>query len=98
MANKANTPTENTIYRASFTLEQEGLSGPITPKMKLEPMVNPATEQVPAVYEYISTMALNFLRQVRAIDENNEVLDEDQWDQVGLEVFTEDVPDKGSLN
>lgn len=85
-------------YRASFTLEQNGLAGPITPKMQLDPMIDPDTQEVPAIYEYISSVALNFLRQVRAIDENNEVLDEDEWSRVGLEVMTSDTPDKGSMN
>lgn len=95
MANK--NKTEQT-YKATFSLEQEGLRGEIVPKMSLEPLVNPMTEEVPAIYEYMSTIALRFLRQVRAIDENNEILDEDEWEKVGLEVLTDDVPDKGTLN
>jgi hypothetical protein len=98
MVDSNKTDNVEQVYRATFTLEQEGLKGPITPKMSLDPMVNPMTEEVPAIYEYISTMAMNFLRQVRAVDDNNEVLDEDQWSRVGLDVMTDDVPDKGTLN
>jgi hypothetical protein len=86
MSNKENTAEEKVIYTATFTLEQDGLKGTIIPKLTFNPKINPLTEEVPAIYEYMSTMSLNFLRQVRAIDENGEIVNGDEWDRVKLDL------------
>lgn len=80
-------------YTATFTLIQEGKDGMITPKLKFSPMLNPADEEAPAIYEYMSNFALRFLRQINAIDDRMQPVDEAQWEKVQLEVMTE-----GTLN
>ena len=81
------------IYTATFTLTQEGLGGMVVPKLEFNPMLDPTSEEAPAIYEYMSGIALRFLRTVNAIDDNLNVVDENEWSKVQLNVMTE-----GKLN
>lgn len=73
-------------YIAKFTLIQEGLAGMVTPKLEFLPRVDPTKEEVPAIYEYLSNIALDFIRTAGIIDENNEIVDEEAFDRVELDL------------
>lgn len=75
-------------YTATFSLKQNGLDGEVTPHLEFSPLVDPTDEEAPAIYEYMATVALTFLRQVNVIDEKNELLEPDGLDNVVLNVKT----------
>lgn len=80
---------DDVIYRATFTLEQEGLDGQVTPKLEFVPKVdNP--KDAPAIYGYMSNELLKFLRMVNIIDENNEVINKEYFDDVEMHLTDED--------
>jgi hypothetical protein len=76
----------DTIYTATFTLVQEGLTGPVTPKLEFNPKVDPTVEDHPAIYEYMSHLALTFIRQAQIIDENGEITDDESFQQLELDL------------
>lgn len=80
---------DEVIYRATFTLEQTGLDGPVTPKLEFHPLVEDPRE-APAIYGYMSHELLKFLRMVNIIDENNEVIEKEYLDGVELHLTDED--------
>lgn len=78
----------NQQYVASFTLVQDGLDGEVTPKLDFLPLVDPIQEDAPAIYEYMSTVALNFLRTVNVLDDQLNLIKPDALANVGLNVQT----------
>lgn len=76
--------SDTNVYTATFTLTQEGLDGMVTPTLDFSPHVDPIDEAAPAIYEYMSTIALDFLKQVNILDEDNEILDESGFDRLEL--------------
>lgn len=81
------TTTDTTKYVATFTLTQDGLAGEVTPSLEFLPLVSPGDEETPAIYEYMSTMALKFLQQVRVIDEHFNPINENSLDGMELNVL-----------
>lgn len=84
----------NTQYTATFTLTQDGLDGEVTPSLEFNPLVNPVEEDAPAIYEYMSNVVLNFLRMVNMIDDTNQIVDDEAFEQLSLDLSVDtDTPD-----
>lgn len=78
-----------TQYTATFKLVQDGLDGEVTPALEFNPLVDPMEEEAPAIYEYMSNIALNFLHLANVIDDEGKLLDPDKLDTVELNLSTE---------
>lgn len=77
---------KNDTYTATFTLVQDGLDGEVTPTLEFSPLVDPATEEAPAIYEFMSDIALRFLRQVNVLDDENNIIDPEGFDRLELDL------------
>ena len=82
----------NTHYTATFKLTQDGLDGEVIPSLEFNPLVNPVEEDAPAIYEYMSNVVLNFLRVVNMIDDTNQIVDDEAFEQLSLDLSV-DTPD-----
>lgn len=81
---------DDTIFTATFKLVQNGLDGEVTPTLDFSPLVDPNTEETPAIYEYMSNRALDFLRMANVIDSGNDIIDPTAFQQVELNLSTTD--------
>lgn len=89
------TDTTNRLFTATFTLEQDGIHGMVTPKLAFDPMIDPSMEEVPGIYEYMSDVSLQFLRFMKAIDSNNNpILDHPVFEQLELGLSTSETYDE----
>jgi hypothetical protein len=93
MTNEINTTPEPALYTATFTLTQLGLDGLVTPSLKFSPHVDPTQEEHPAIYEFMSQMVLNFIRQMNVIDSGNDVTDDEAFAQMELDLSDDPLPD-----
>jgi hypothetical protein len=83
--------TENT-YTATFSLTQIGLDGLVTPSLKFSPHVDPTVEDHPAIYEFMSNIVMNFIRQMNVIDVDNEIIVDEAFDQLELDLSDDPLP------
>jgi hypothetical protein len=81
--------SNDTRYKATFTLEQDGVDGAVTPHLDYFPKVEDPRE-APAIYGYMANELLRFLRMVHIIDGNNQVINPEYFDEVELNLTEED--------
>ena len=78
---------ETKTYRASFTLEQTGDS--VRPIVTYEPKVD-KNGYIPPIYDMIGDILMKFLRQVNLLNEANEFVDEETYEQTQVRYLMDD--------
>lgn len=75
-------------YIATFKLEQDD-NGMVTPSVTFDPKVDPANENAPAIYGYMAEVAMDFLRQVDLVDEDNNWASDEAAAMISLDLSTQ---------
>lgn len=70
-------------HTATFTLVTDN-AGVTTPDLTFNPLVDPSKEEAPAIYNFMSRVAIEFLKEAGLVDDDNLWVSQEAADGVHL--------------